>query len=281
MDPTILVLGALTGSLAGWALTEFAAFAFPSWRSVRTWLEPLRRASAEGYAPTPAERRRLAALASIGFPIAALAFLGPVPAPLAAASGPAAAAFAVRRRRRGYRRQVEADIPLIADACADALTAGQTLRAALAGLHGSLSGPAAVELARVAAELELGAPTRTAVERLRGRTPGGSLEELCTILGSGSLGPSAQAGLLRTHSRATLEAMRAGEEARSATAQARFTGILVAAMPAGTLLVAELLEPGFLRGLLSHPVALGLCLVAGVLQGVGFFAISRLARVET
>jgi len=279
VDPLILFLGAAAGVLAGLALAEAAQAAPGSFRLLVSSIEPLRRASREGYAPSMAERRRLAVMASLGLPAAALVLIGPVPAPFAVLAGPATSAWALRRRRRAYRRRLEADVPLIADACADALLAGHTLRTALAELHRGIHGPASVELARVAAELELGAPTHVAVERIRGRSPGGAMDSLCTILASGSLGPSALAELLRNHSRATLEAARIAEEARSATAQARFTGVLVAAMPAGTLVVAELLEPGFIGGLLADPVATGLLGIAAAMQATGFFAISRLARV--
>ena len=53
------------------------------------------------------------------------------------------------------------------------------------------------------------------------------------------------AALLRRFAAAAAERDRAEADARSATAQARFTGLLVVAMPAGAALFAELLEPGF------------------------------------
>ena len=54
------------------------------------------------------------------------------------------------------------------------------------------------------------------------------------------------AGLLRRFAAGAAERDRVAEDARSATAQARFTGLLVVAMPSGGALFAELLQPGFL-----------------------------------
>jgi len=68
-------------------------------------------------------------------------------------------------------------------------------------------------------------------------------------------------------------------DARSATAQARFTGLLVVAMPSGAALFAELVEPGFASGLVSDGVSLTLLGMALALQLVGFAWIRRLARV--
>lgn len=279
MDPALLALSAVAGLLAGAAVWEIGASAprLAGW--ARGAAEPFRRAASEGYSPTPAERRRLAILASLGLLAGVAVLLGPLPAPLAAIAGPGVAGLAVSRRRRAYRQSVEEAVPAIATACADSLAAGRTLRAALGELHRSFEGPAAVELGRIATELELGMPTAEVLRRLRRRISGEPAQTLCVILASGSLGARELVRLLRRHALATADRARAAEEARSATAQARFTGILVAAMPAGTLLVAELLAPGFLGQMLAHPVAAGLLLVAAALQIAGFTAIRRLARV--
>jgi tight adherence protein B len=87
------------------------------------------------------------------------------------------------------------------------------------------------------------------------------------------------AGLLRRFASGAAERDRAAEEARAATSQARFTGLLVVAMPSGGALFAELLQPGFLGTLLGSPAAAALLAVAAALQVVGFVAIRRLAAV--
>jgi Flp pilus assembly protein TadB len=68
-------------------------------------------------------------------------------------------------------------------------------------------------------------------------------------------------------------------DARSATAQARFTGLLVVAMPTGAALFAELLEPGFVAGLFRTSASAVCLLMAAALQLIGFGAIRRLSRV--
>jgi hypothetical protein len=51
-------------------------------------------------------------------------------------------------------------------------------------------------------------------------------------------------------------------------------------MPAGAALFAELVEPGFITGLLSHGASAGLLAAAAAFQVAGFAAIRRLGRVE-
>ena len=88
------------------------------------------------------------------------------------------------------------------------------------------------------------------------------------------------AGLLRRFAAGAADRDRAAEEARTATAQARFTGLLVVAMPSGAALFAELLSPGFIDGLLGEPIAAILLILAAGLQLAGFVAIRHLARVS-
>src|ERR1700744_222923 len=166
--PTIL-LGALGGGLIALALREavLASPAAAAW--VRLALEPLRRAGREGYAPSTRERRRLAALGA-GAAIVAGWVVGGlgVALPLSVA-GPGIAAWAISSRRRRYRLAVERSLPEVATAVADSLAAGRSLRASLPPAATYLDRPPAAELARLGAELDLGAGTAEAVAAWRAR----------------------------------------------------------------------------------------------------------------
>ena len=85
--------------------------------------------------------------------------------------------------------------------------------------------------------------------------------------------------LLRRFAEGAAERDRVAEDARSATAQARFTGYLVVAMPAGAALFTELLRPGFFASIVTSVPALILVGLSLVLQLSGFILISRLARI--
>ena len=67
---------------------------------------------------------------------------------------------------------------------------------------------------------------------------------------------------------------------RSATAQARFTGVVVVLLPLGGALLAELASPGFVLGLASSFLTAWLVGIAVVLQVVAAVAIRRLGRVR-
>ena len=279
--PLLPVLAAAAGGGLGAVAVRDAVLASPAAaRWIGRAVEPLRRAGAEGYLPTEAERRRLAALVAGALLLLALALFGPAPAVPLAAAGPAAAAWGVSVRRRRYRRAVERGLPEIATATADALAAGRSVRAALESAAGSLDGPPGVEMARLRADLELGASTADALGGLRGRLRSPRIDALCAALATHQLAGGDLADLLRRFAAAAAERERVAAEARSATAQARFTGLLVVAMPLGAAALAELAEPGFVGGMLGNSISLVLIAVSVALQLAGFAAIRRLGRVE-
>jgi tight adherence protein B len=242
-------------------------------------LEPLRRAGAEGYAPSTVERRRLAVVGAGAALLGGWFLAGAAVALPLAVAGPALAAWAVSSRRRRYRRRVERALPEVAAAVADSLAAGRSLRASLPASVSSVDGPAAVELARLAAELELGAPTVATIDGWRGRMRSPRVDAFAAALLSQRRAGGDLAGLLRRFAEGAAERDRAADDARSATAQARFTGLLVVAMPSGGALFAELIQPGFLVKVLSAPASTILLALAAALQVVGFLAIRRFARV--
>jgi tight adherence protein B len=273
------LLGAAAGGLFAVAAREavLASPALAGW--LRRALEPLQRAGREGYSPSTPERRRLAALGSAaavagGWFVGGLALALPL-----AVAGPGLAAWAVSARRRRYRRAVERALPDVALAVADSLTAGRSLRASLPAAAASLDGPASIELVRLGAELDLGAATGDTVTAWRRRMRSARVDALAAALLSQQLAGGDLAGLLRRFAEGAAERDRVAEDAKAATSQARFTGLLVVAMPTGGALFAELLQPGFSSKVLGSPASALLLVSAALLQLGGFVAIRRLAQV--
>lgn len=277
------LLPALVGAAAGGLLALAAREALLASPAAARWLalalEPLRRAGREGYAPSTAERRRLAVLGAGAAVLGGWFLAGPALALPLSVAGPALAGWAVSSRRRRYRLAVERSLPEVATAIADSLSAGRSLRASLPAAAASLDGPPASELARLGAELDLGAATTAAVAAWRRRMRSERVDAFAAALLSQRLAGGDLAGLLRRFAAGAAERDRVAEDARSATAQARFTGLLVVAMPSGGAIFAELIQPGFIAKLLGSPPAAVLLSLAAVFQLVGFVAIKRFSRV--
>jgi tight adherence protein B len=238
------------------------------------------RAGNEGRDPKAAERRRLLAAAAAAAFAAGTLVAGAKTGALAAAAAPLAIAKLLHARRERYRAAVEEGAADIAIAISDALAGGHSLRGAIAQAAPSLAGPPGRELTRVRAELELGARTEDALEAMRARIRGHGVD---TIVAASLLQREAGgdlARLLRDCARAADDSNRLAREAKAATAQARFTGLIVVLLPLGGAVLAELASPGFITGLASSFLTAWLAGLAVVLQIVAAIAIRRLARVK-
>jgi len=238
-------------------------------------LAPLRA----GRDPDAAERRRLVLLGAATLLAGGWLVAGPLPAVVVAAAAPMVVGRMLAARERRRRAAVAAGAPAIARAVADALAGGHSVRGALAAAAPVVPGAAGRELRAAATALALGEPTDAVLEDLRRRARSPAWDTLVAAILLQRDAGGDLAGLLRTLAGRLEEARRAEADARSATAQARFTAFLVAALPAGAAVLAELGSPGWLASLARAPLTLALLLTSLALQAVAVLAIRRIARV--
>ena len=242
-------------------------------------LAPLQHARKEGREPTVPERRRLALLAAGTLLAGGWILFGPLGGVLLAAAGPPALLGAARARRRRYLAELARGAPLAARALSDALAGGHAIRGAIGQAARGLPGAAGTELRATAARLELGEATEIALERLRRRAASPAWDTIVAAILLTREAGGDLARLLRGCAQSLEDATRLEAEARSATAQARFTGLLVMALPAGAAGLAELASPGYIASLARAPLTAWLVGCAVLCQLVAFAAIHRLARV--
>jgi tight adherence protein B len=243
--------------------------------------ETIARVGREGRDPGAAERRRLLGVAGAAAFVAGVVFVGPLGGVVFGVCAPWAAARALRARRERHRQAVAAGAAAIAVALADALGGGHSLRGAVGeAARGGVPGAAGRELRRLAGELALGSPTDEALEAFRVRVGSQQIDTLVAACLLQRRAGGDLARLLRECARAFEDQTRLIDEAHAATAQARFTGLVVVLLPLGGALLAELASPGYLRGLAGSFLTLWLGGLALVLQVVAAVAIRRLARVR-
>jgi tight adherence protein B len=242
-------------------------------------LRSVERAGRDGRDPGTRERRRLLAAGALAALVIGWAALGPLAGLGLAALGPWGVGRVLRSRRRRHRQAVERGAAALALALADALSGGHSLRGAVAAAAPALDGATGRELRRVAGELALGVPTPDALETLRMRVRSHAID---TIVGAALLQRRAGgdlARLLRESARAFEDQQRLDEEVRAATAQARFTGLIVVLLPLGGALLTELASPGYLGRIAGSFLTAWLVGLALALQVVAAVAIRRLGRV--
>ena len=277
-------LGFAAGVLAALAAVDLVRASLPalSARAPR-WLaltDALLRLGREGRDPGAAERRRLLVAGACGALVGGWFVAGPLAGAALACGGPWAVARVLRAMRERYRRAVDEGAAEMALALGDALGGGHSLRGAIAEAAAGLGGGPGQELRRVARELALGARTEAALEAMRARVRSHGIDTIVAacLLQRRSGGDLAR--LLRDCARALEDQERLMREARAATAQARFTGWIVVALPLAGAALAELASPGYLRSLAGSFLTAWLGGLALVMQVVAAVLIRRLGRVR-
>jgi len=274
----LVALAAALGVLALWDVLA-AAEQLVRGAGLGSVLAPLARARRAGAEPSVVERRRLVLVAVLVLLAAGWLVAGPLVGAALAAGGPWGLRTLVRARQRRYRAELERAAPAVARAVADALAAGHAISRALAEAARSVDGAAAVELDALERALALGQTLEAALATFRARASSRAYDTLATAIVLQRDAGGDLVALLRELARAQEEAARGADDARAATAQARFTGVVVGVLPAGAAALAELASPGALAGVLRNPLALWLAVFAGFLQLLGLLAIRRLGRV--
>lgn len=266
-----LELGTALGA-AGWERAPRLARALAALRDV------LRRPGTEGRDPNAAERRRLLAACAAGAFLCGTFVAGPLLGLAAGCAAPMAVARFLRGRRARYRRAVAAGAARIAVGMADAIAGGHSVRGAISEAAGGLDGPPGRELRRTAHELALGAPTEDALEALRRRAHSPEIDTIVAGILLQRRAGGDLARLLRESAAAFDDQARLEGEVRAATAQARFTGVVVVILPLGGAGLAELASPGFLAGLFDGFLTAWLVGLALAMQVAAAAAIRRLGR---
>ena len=274
----LAALAAALGVLALWELLA-AAERLVRGDALRALVAPLARARRAGAEPSAAERRRLAVLATLVLAAAGWLVAGPLAGAALATGAPWLSRALVRRRRERYRAELARAAPAVARAVADALAAGHAISRALGEAARSLDGAAALELAAVERGLALGRPLEDALAALQARA-GRAYDTLAAAILLQRDAGGDLVGLLRELARAHEAAVRCADDARAATAQARFTGGMVVMLPLGGALLVELASPGFLKGLATSFLTAWLVGLALLMQVAAAFLIRRLSRFK-
>lgn len=183
--------------------------------------------------------------------IAGFVALGLTGIPIGTAVAPFGLRAVVRSRRQRYAARIDGCAAELALAIASSLAAGRSLRGALLTAGVATPEPLASELDLAAVDLTLGGGIGDALAALRSRTNSARIESLAGAieLHRGSGGDLVR--LMRELADAFRARDRAIRDAHTASAQARFTSIVVAAIPVVVAVVLELAAPGAVTGALT------------------------------
>lgn len=182
---------------------------------------------------------------------------------------------------RRYMARIAAQLPGVAQQLSSGVAAGLSLRQAIGRAAADAPGPVASELRRTAADLALGSRVDEALDALAARLPDPDLAIMVTAILVQRRTGGNMARALADLSVRLEERVALARELRGATAQARATALMVAALPVVAAVLVEIATPGVLGRTFGHGPGLLLLATAVGLEAAGIMLIRRIARVET
>jgi tight adherence protein B len=198
----------------------------------------------------------------------------------ALAAGPVALRVFLASADRRHMHRVADAMPAVAQMLANAVAAGLSLRQAVVRVARDTPPPLAAELQRASTEMDLGARVDDALSALAARLPDPDLGLLVTAILVQRRTGGDLARALRDMSSRLEERARLARELRGATAQARATAWMVAALPLMGAALAEAASPGLIARTAAIPVGFAVLVGAAAMQAAGILIIRRIAVVR-
>jgi Flp pilus assembly protein TadB len=185
----------------------------------------------------------------------------------------------------GQRQQVRRDLleEQLAPALrmvAAALESGYSVRQALERTVADSPSPIAEELAQVEREVRLGASLEAALNNLTARVGGDNFEFFATIVTVQHRVGGDLPTLLTSLANNIQERLQLRAEVRALTAQARYSGWVLTALPFLVLVLLVLASPAYINPLFDTTAGRALLLFAALLLAAGLATIRFISRVD-
>jgi tight adherence protein B len=188
--------------------------------------------------------------------------------------------FWLKRRISSRTRKMEGQLAELLQMIASGLRAGFGLVQALEQSASQMPAPISTELRRALRDMAMGASVEQALGALNDRVGSNDFDIVVTaILIQRSVGGNL-AEILDNVSHTMRERERIRGEIHTLTSQQRLTGYVIGGIPIGLLVVFNLISPDFAQLLFTDSWGRMMLLAAGVMEGLGFFVISRIVNIE-
>ena len=183
-----------------------------------------------------------------------------------------------RRFRR--LRLFEKQFPDALDMLTRSIRSGFALSQAIQVVAEEMPDPTAQEFRRVTEEIRVGVDPGDALAGLRRRMPTDDTEFFCTAIAIQRSAGGNLAEVLDRLSEVIRERFQLLSHARTLSAQARWTAVIVAVGPFVFTAIFQLMSPGFFDPLLNSPYGPPLIAAGLVSEAIGSFMIWRIANIK-
>jgi len=180
------------------------------------------------------------------------------------------------QRLKAFNDQLSDALNLIVNS----LRAGYSTAQALEVISSEMPAPISEEFGRVVLELQLGVPFDVAMANLLRRMPSEDMELIVTAMSVQREVGGNLAEVLDAISFTIRERVRIKGEIRTLTAQGRYTGYLITALPFVLATIIYLINPGFMGVLFTDPCGWLMIGISLVLIVIGYIVVSKIVNIE-
>jgi tight adherence protein B len=184
--------------------------------------------------------------------------------------------FAQRARRRKFEDQLVEAITLLAST----LKSGYSFLQGMEAVAREMKPPISVEFDRLIKEIGVGARADEALMRLVERCRSEDLELVVTAIMVQRTVGGELAGILETIVRTVRERQRIKRDISTLTAQQRWSGYVIGALPIFLLVVISMGNPDYSGELLHTLHGQAMLAIATLMEVIGFFMIRRIIAIE-
>lgn len=218
-------------------------------------------------------------LAAVGFGIGTLR-LGPLLGLILGAVLGYIPFIVVTFKKRSRLRRITHQIPDMLTLVVGALRAGYGLSQALDLVVERISDPLSGEIGKVMRAINLGLPLQAALLDASSRIGSDDFHLIVVAINVQVETGGNLAITLETIGETVQDRLRMLDEIRTLTAQQRFTGYVLGALPIAVALLVSLINPEYIRDLFAPGWVRILPITAGIMQLLGFALIQRIVDIE-
>jgi tight adherence protein B len=267
----VLALAAIEGAVGVLGATWMV-------RQVRLQVSEL-AAVAGGRSPALGVGPRPRVVAVVAFALGCI-FFSPVIGLFAALVGPSAFLKVAKSRRQSRNRAIEREMPALLRSLSDGVAAGMGVAEAAAVVAAGAEGEASRLLGGFARDVKHGGGLDRSLARLVERGESVHLESLATVIELHRRTGGDLPGSIVAVAEGLEDVARDRDEARSTTAQARFTAVVILGLVGVGLIGGLVVAPESLAAVAGSPIPLAMSVGAVVLQAGGLIVIRRLGAVS-
>lgn len=186
----------------------------------------------------------------------------------------------VKRRKGSRRRKLEAQLVEMLQMLSSGLRAGFGLIQALDASAEQAPAPLSIELRRMLRDTAMGASVEGALEALNDRIGSPDFDIVITAIMIQRAVGGNLAEILDNVAHTMRERERIRGEIRTLTSQQRLTGYVIGGIPFGLGTAFMVISPEFTSLLFTDPLGRMMLTAGLVLEGMGFFVISKIVNIE-